>query len=187
MKRILTLCLALSAAGAISLVADGVPPSKGDSSPLLDEIARLTQGGFSGETVLGFVKARRADIPSILTVEDLQRLRRSGVAETVIGYLQANTAIELNTTGRTAAMDAEPPKEPAYVQQPVYVVPPYPYGFFFRRHPPPPPPPRSAPPGFPRIGANGFPILAPPDAPGGTPPPIGPNGFPVLGSVSGSP
>jgi hypothetical protein len=31
-----------------------------------------------------------------------------------------------------------------------------------------------------RIGPNGFPIIAPPGAPGSVPPPIGPNGYPII-------
>ncbi len=190
MKRTLTLALALLVASGAGATALTPPPPAGDSDRLLDEIIRLTTGGFSDQTVLAFVKARRADIPPILTAEDFVRLRKTGVAEAVIGYLTGASAIELNTAGRTAAMDAEPAKEPAYVPQPVYQVPPYLYGYgggfispspfflnhhFFRHHPFLP-----AQPGFPRIGPNGFPILASPNMPGGRALPIGANGFPVL-------
>ena len=51
--------------------------------------------------------------------------------------------------------------------------------------PRPPVPPSAAP--SPRIGPNGFPILAPAGSPGSTPPPIGPNGFPVLAPQPSAP
>jgi len=51
--------------------------------------------------------------------------------------------------------------------------------------PRPPVPPPAAP--SPRIGPNGFPILAPAGSPGSTPPPIGPNGFPVLAPQPSAP
>ena len=44
-----------------------------------------------------------------------------------------------------------------------------------------PMPPRPAPS---NIGANGYPILAPPGTPGSVPPQIGPNGYPVLAPPS---
>jgi hypothetical protein len=51
--------------------------------------------------------------------------------------------------------------------------------------PRPPMPPPFAPP--PRIGANGFPILAPPGSAGSIPPSIGPNGFPILSPQAPAP
>jgi hypothetical protein len=194
------LWLTLSVALAAGAKAFALPPPSAvaDKGRLLDEIMRLTSGGFSDQTVLVFVKARRADIPPILTAEDFLRLRKTGVAETVIDYLSGASAIELDTAGRTAEMDVEPAKEPTN-PEPMYLAPPYgywpPYGggyvgsspFFPRHHFPrhrPALPPQT---GFPRIGPNGFPILAPPNGPGGTPPPIGSNGFPVLSKAPGIP
>jgi len=191
MKRRLTLCLTLFAALAAGAAAVPQQSAAGESSRLLDEIMRLTRGGFSGQTVLTFVRARRADIPPILTAEDLLRLRKTGVAETVLEYLSGASALELDTAGRTAAMDAEPAREatdaePAYLA-PLYDYPPLLGGGYvsssshflrhhvFRHHPT-----LGSQPGFPRIGPNGFPILAGPNAPGGRPLPIGANGFPVL-------
>jgi hypothetical protein len=200
MKRNLALWLALSVALGAGANALARPLAVGESSRLLDEILRLTKGGFSDQTVLAFVKARRADIPLILTTEDFLRLRKTGVAETVIGYLSGASAIELDTAGRTAAMDAEPaqvsPPEPAYAPYPDvasyggYVSPfLFPPHHRFRRHHHMPhhlplvPEPAST---TRRIGPNGFPILAPANAPGGTPLPIGSNGFSVLGKAPGS-
>ena len=45
---------------------------------------------------------------------------------------------------------------------------------------PPPRPPVPHPVAGPRIGSNGYPILAPPGSPGSVPPPIGANGYPIL-------
>ncbi|MCI4348491.1 MAG: hypothetical protein L3J97_07745 [Thermoplasmata archaeon] len=197
MKRNLALWLALSGLG-VGANAVARPLAFGESSRLLDEILRLTKGGFSDQTVLAFVKARRADIPLILTTEDFLRLRKTGVAETVISYLSGASAIELDTAGRTAAMDSEPVQAPVSPPEAAYA--PYPdvasYGGYvspvlfpvhdrFRRHhhmphrPPPVPEPAST---TRRTGPNGFPILAP----GGTPLPIGSNGLPVLDKAPGS-
>lgn len=197
MKRNPILWLTLSVTLAAGAPAPAQPSAVAGRSLLLDEIMRLTSGGFSDQTVLAFVKARRADIPRILTAEDFLRLRKTGVAETVIGYLSGASAIELYTAGRTAEMDAEPAKEPIY-PEPVYLAPPYgnlsaygggyvgsstfPHHHFLRHRPALP-----SQPGFQRIGPNGFPILAPRSGPGGTPLPIGSNGFPVLGKVPGIP
>jgi hypothetical protein len=198
MKRNPILWLTLSVALAAGAQALAQPSAAADKGRLLDEIMRLTSGGFSDQTVLAFVKARRADIPPILTAEDFLRLRKTGVAETVIGYLSGASAIELDTAGRTAEMDAEPAKEPTN-PEPVYLAAPYsywpPYGggyvssspFFPRHHFPRHRPALVSQTGFPRIGPNGFPILAPPNGPGGTPLPIGSNGFPVLGKAPGIP
>ena len=198
-NRILTLMLALSAALSTAAAAAPLPSGNGDPGRMLDQIVRLTSGGFSEQTVLAYLKARRADIPPILTAEDFSHLRRAGVSEAVIGYLSGAAAIELDTAGRSAEMDAEPASE-LPTPEPTYVAPAYgwpaygggyigsplffPRGHFHRQHGRLTPQPFSM---GPRIGPNGFPILAPPGAPGGSPLPIGANGFPVLSRIRGIP
>lgn len=77
------LILLLSSSAAI---AKDQRPSRGvgSSRSLLEQIVRLSNEGFSDETILVYVDAHRAELPPLLTDNDLIWLRRSGVSESLI-------------------------------------------------------------------------------------------------------
>lgn len=73
-----------------------------DPARILDEIVRLTKSGLSEETVLAYAKARRGDLPSVISADRLRRLRESGVSEAVVRYL---TAIDVRASDEGAGED----------------------------------------------------------------------------------
>jgi hypothetical protein len=73
-----------------------------DPASILDEIVRLTKSGLSEETVLAYAKARRGDLPSVISADRLRRLRESGVSEAVVRYL---TAIDVRASDEGAGED----------------------------------------------------------------------------------
>jgi hypothetical protein len=85
MKRILVLALFGSLSASLLAAQSGRAPTQ-FSSPILDEVARLSAAGASDATLISFIHARgsRLEAP---TADDLIRLKQAGVSEKVIGYL----------------------------------------------------------------------------------------------------
>jgi hypothetical protein len=86
MKRILTLVLFGSLTASLLTAQARSAPTQ-FSSPVLDEVARLSAGGASDATILAFLHARRARLESAPSADDLIRLKQIGVSEKVIQYL----------------------------------------------------------------------------------------------------
>jgi hypothetical protein len=86
MKRILTLVLFGSLTASLLTAQARRAPTQ-FSSPVLDEVARLSAGGASDATILAFLHARRARLESAPSADDLIRLKQIGVSEKVIEYL----------------------------------------------------------------------------------------------------
>jgi hypothetical protein len=85
MKRILVLALFGCLSASLLAAQSGRAPTQ-FSSPILDEVARLSAAGASDATLISFIHARgsRLEAP---TADDLIRLKQVGVSEKVIGYL----------------------------------------------------------------------------------------------------
>jgi hypothetical protein len=102
MKRAIAFSFFLACAGV--LLGDS-PESRSpsrESPPLLQDLVRMSSGGFSDATVLAFAKAHRAELPPEVSTSDLLWLRRSGVGEPVIRYM---AAIDVRATDGGAGED----------------------------------------------------------------------------------
>lgn len=89
MKRAIVLSFLLACSGV--LLGDS-PDSRSPSlepPSLLQDLVRVTNGGFSDETILAYAKAHRVELPPKVSTDDLLWLRKSGVSETVIRYMAA--------------------------------------------------------------------------------------------------
>jgi hypothetical protein len=89
MKRAIVLSFLLACSGV--LLGDS-PDSRSPSleqPSLLQDLVRLTNGGFSDETILAYAKAHRVELPPKVSAGELLWLRKSGVSETVIRYMAA--------------------------------------------------------------------------------------------------
>jgi hypothetical protein len=89
MKRAIVLSFLLACSGV--LLGDS-PDSRSPSlepPSFLQDLVRLTNGGFSDETILAYAKAHRVELPPKVSTDDLLWLRKSGVSETVIRYMAA--------------------------------------------------------------------------------------------------
>ncbi len=103
-----------------------------ESGSLLDDVTGLTEGGVSEETILVYVKARRTQLPPVLAAEDLLRLRKSGVSETVIRYLAGRAAVDVGPTGegRKGEVSYESAEAQGYPPDTGYAsIPAYPAGY----------------------------------------------------------
>jgi hypothetical protein len=89
MKRAIAFSFVLACAGVLLADSpDSRSPSR-ESPPLLQDLVRMSSGGFSDATVLAYAKAHRAELPPEVSTQDLLWLRRSGVGEPVIRYMAA--------------------------------------------------------------------------------------------------
>ncbi len=134
MKRSVAFSVILILGAAIAF-AQAEPSSTRFSTPLLNDVVRMTKAGLSDATIVAYVKVRRARLDSILSADDLIQLRRAGVSETVTGYLASVTAVDVGQRreGRDeeATYDSREgrayPVEPAYGGGYAY---PYGYGYY---------------------------------------------------------
>jgi hypothetical protein len=101
MKRAVAFSFLLACAGVLLGDSPGAIPSR-DSRSLLQDLVRMTNGGFSDETVLVYAKAHRLELPSEVRTDDLLWLRKSGVGEPVIRYM---SAIDVRATDGGARED----------------------------------------------------------------------------------
>jgi hypothetical protein len=132
MKRSVALSVILVFAAAIA-VAQAESSSTRFSSPLLNDIVRMSKSGLSDATVVAYVKARLAWLDSILSAEDLIKMRRAGVSETVTQYLASVTAIDTARSGegRRGEMTYDSREGTVYPVEPVYGGGyDYPYGYY---------------------------------------------------------
>lgn len=102
MRRAIAFSFLLACSGFLLGDSPARRSPSSESASLLAELVRLTNGGFSDETILAFAKAHRAELPSVVSTDDLLWLRKSGVSETVIRYM---TAIDVRGSDETTAED----------------------------------------------------------------------------------
>jgi hypothetical protein len=111
MKRILTLVL-FGSLTASFLTAQARSAPTEFSSPVLDEVARLSAGGASDATILAFLHARRARLESAPSADDLIRLKQIGVSEKVIEYLAGiSSPIDRGRERRRAVRNEDAPDD----------------------------------------------------------------------------
>jgi hypothetical protein len=102
MKRAVSFFFLLACCGL--LLGDSPDPGRAarQQASLLQDLVRMTNAGFSDETVLEYAKGHRAELPSLVSAEDLVWLRKSGVSETVVRYM---TAIDVRASEEGAGED----------------------------------------------------------------------------------
>ncbi len=64
------------------------------SNRLFNDVVEMTRAGLSDETIVAYVKARRARLDADVSAEDLIQLRQAGVHETVVRYIAGASGIE---------------------------------------------------------------------------------------------
>ncbi len=102
MKRAVSFFVLLACCGLLLADSPGTGRAAREQAPLLRDLVRMTNAGFSDETVLEYAKAHRAELPSLVSADDLLWLRKSGVSETVVRYM---TAIDVRASEEGAGED----------------------------------------------------------------------------------
>ncbi len=102
MKRAVSFFFLLACCGLLLGDSPDTGRTAREPASLLEDLARLTNAGFSDETVLDYAKAHRVELPSLVSADDLLWLRKSGVSETVIRYM---TAIDVRASDQGGQED----------------------------------------------------------------------------------
>jgi hypothetical protein len=79
--------------GALAAVAEPSPPRR-FSNPLLDDVVQMTRAGLSDATIVAYLNSRRARLDTDLNADDLIRLQKAGVSETVVRYIASAGALD---------------------------------------------------------------------------------------------
>lgn len=92
-------------------------------SDVLAEAVRLETDGFDDATVVDYLRVHRVDLPAVIDLESVRRLRTAGAGESVISYLSTLAALDIGPTGEGGEPIApsSPEREGAYG---------VPYGYF---------------------------------------------------------
>ena len=86
--------------GALTAVAESAPrPAKRFSNRLLEDVVQMTRAGLSDATIVAYVKSRSSRFDGDVTADDLIRLQRAGVSETVVRYIASVAGVD-NAPGR---------------------------------------------------------------------------------------
>ncbi len=70
---------------------------------VLAEAVRLKTDGFDDATVVDYLRVHRVDLPVVIDLENVRRLRTAGAGESVISYLSTLAALEIGPTGEGGA------------------------------------------------------------------------------------
>lgn len=100
------------------------------SNRLFNDVVEMTRAGLSDDTIVAYVRARRARLDADVSAGDLIRLRRSGVHETVVAYIAGVSGIEgageaSNETRYDSSGERAQPVEPSQGEDEAYA---YAYG-----------------------------------------------------------
>ena len=107
MKRAIAFSFLLACSGVLlGDSPDSRSPSR-ESPSLLQDLVQMTNGGLSPETILGYAKAHRVELPPEVSNEDLLWLRRSGVSERVIRYMSAIDVRASDAGAENVAYDSD--------------------------------------------------------------------------------
>ena len=91
--------------------------SRGDSSStVLSEAIRMKQSGGSDDSLLRYLRAHASQIPVVIDLESVNRLRRAGAGKPVLTYLASLSAIEIGDSGAVGGAATGP--SPAYPASP---------------------------------------------------------------------
>jgi hypothetical protein len=105
MKRnlVLSAVLLFASLSALGQISETRRPAR-FANPILDDVVQMSRAELPNETILAFVRARRARLETDVTGEDLIALHRSGVSNRVVEYIASVSGLE----DRTARQDREP-------------------------------------------------------------------------------
>jgi len=70
---------------------------------VLAEAVRLETDGFDNATVIDYLRVHRVDLPAVIDLESVRRLRTAGAGESVISYLSRLAALDIGATGEGGA------------------------------------------------------------------------------------
>ena len=104
MKRAIVFSFLLACSAILLGDSPGSSMQARDSRSLLQDLVRMTNAGFSDETILVYAKAHRLELPSEVSTDDLLWFRKSGVGESVIRYM---AAIDVRSADGGAGQDAD--------------------------------------------------------------------------------
>jgi uncharacterized membrane protein YgcG len=68
-------------------------------NPLLNDVVQMTRAQLSDATIIAYVRSRRTRLQADITANDLIRLRRAGVSDTVISFVASVTGLENDSEG----------------------------------------------------------------------------------------
>ena len=85
------------------------PAPAGAERGALAEAGRLAAGGAADADLVGYLRAHRGEIPSILDASQIGRLRKAGAGDPVVDYLASVSALDVGPTGEGGA--PAPPAE----------------------------------------------------------------------------
>jgi hypothetical protein len=70
---------------------------------VLAEAVRLKTDGFDDATVIDYLRAHRVDLPAVIELESVRRLRTAGAGDPVVSYLSTLAALDIGATGEGGA------------------------------------------------------------------------------------
>jgi hypothetical protein len=84
-------------------------------SPAIGEAVRLKSEGLDDEALVSYLRERRAELPPVVAVRDVERLRAAGAGESVMAFLAGAAALEVGETGEGGpAAGAAPSPAPGF-------------------------------------------------------------------------
>lgn len=75
------------------------PEPAAEPSGPLEEAVALKASGQSDASVIAYLRAHESELPTVITAEDVRRLKGAGAGRSVIGYLAAVAAVDIGETG----------------------------------------------------------------------------------------
>ena len=117
MKPIVLASAILSAAFLVTAPAAAQPaPSRPAhfANRLLDDVVQMTRAGLSDDTIVAYVRSRRARLGADLSADDLIQLRRAGVSENVVRYIAGVTGVRVDEKELSAEVEAQPDEDVPY-------------------------------------------------------------------------
>jgi len=104
-------------------------PSSAGSEGIVGEVVRLKSAGADDSMALAYLRLHQSELPSFITAEDVQALRKAGVGKPFLIALTTLSAVDIGKTGegQPVANELPPPGEMAgYEAQEAYG---YGYGY----------------------------------------------------------
>jgi hypothetical protein len=99
MKRAVAIATILLLSALSAVAEPGPPPARHFSNRLLEDVVQMTRAGLSDATIVAYVKSRSSRFDGDVTADDLIRLQRAGVSETVVRFIASAAGVD-NAPGR---------------------------------------------------------------------------------------